>query len=382
LPPLYLFDVNLNDFEIKEANVAKNKSFSELLNNLNLNKSQIQMAIDNARGIFDLRKINHGRPVLTLFNKENGNLEYFIYQHTITDYLFVNFKNDTCLVSLKEKPSIISLQETGGEIKSSLFKTIDDIGAPQDLAVSLSQVFDWTIDFFKLQKGDHFKVIYEETTVDGVPIKSGKILSAVFSHANKDFYAVYFDNGKYKGYFDENGAETKKKYLKAPLNYSRISSNYTLKRFHPITKRNTPHPGIDYAAPTGTPIRALGDGTILEAQFKQYNGNYVKVKHNSTDMTQYLHMSKFGPGIRSGVHVSQGQVIGYVGTTGLSTGPHLCFRFWRNGVQINPNTVMAPPSEPLPASVLPQFKAHTDTLLPRLDGIKLKNKKFLRDLFS
>ncbi len=200
----------------------------------------------------------------------------------------------------------------------------------------MEDIYSCQIDFFSIQPNDSFKVVYQEISVDGVPASSGKILSADFIHRQENFYAFYFNDEKDNGYYDDKGNSLKRMFLKAPLKFFSISSRFSMNRFHPILHVNKAHLGTDYAAPAGTPIMTVGTGVVLEASFSSGNGNYVKVKHNATYTTQYLHMSHFAKGIHKGSSVVQGQVIGYVGSTGLATGPHVCFRLWKNGAQVNP----------------------------------------------
>jgi murein DD-endopeptidase MepM/ murein hydrolase activator NlpD len=235
----------------------------------------------------------------------------------------------------------------------------------------LVDVYAWQIDFFRIQKGDWFKVIYEEKLVDGQPVGVGKILAVQFKHEGRQFQAYYFDQGSGTDYFDEEGNSLRKAFLKAPLNFTRISSRYTPRRFHPVQKRWKAHLGTDYAAPTGTPIQTVGDGVVVEAGYNSGNGNYVKVKHNGTYTTQYLHMSRIAKGMRKGAHVKQGQTIGFVGSTGLATGPHLCFRFWKNGKQVDALKVEIPPSEPIESEHLDTFNQVKERYAQRLATIEL-----------
>ena len=221
-------------------------------------------------------------------------------------------------------------------ISNSLYQTLQEKKIELQVAARLEDIYAWQIDFFRIQPTDSFKVIYEQVLVDGEPVDVGKIHAANFFSNNENHFAFYFDKEKGESYFDEKGNSLKRLFLKAPLKYSRISSRYSMNRYHPILHRTKAHFGTDYAAPTGTPIMTVGNGVVIEASSTNGNGNYIKVKHNATYTPQYLHMSRFAKGIHRGVLVTQGQVIGYVGSTGLATGPHVCFRFWKNGRQVNP----------------------------------------------
>ena len=230
----------------------------------------------------------------------------------------------------------------------------------------LSEVFAWQIDFFRIQRGDRFRVVYEERTVDGTTIGPGDIVAAYFVHRGRTYYAYRFDDGEGSEYFDENGQSLRRELLKAPLRFSRISSRFTNRRFHPVLKRYRPHHGTDYAAPTGTPVLSVGDGTVQFAAYKGYNGNYVKIRHNATYTTGYLHLSRIADGLRPGATVKQGDTIGYVGSTGLSTGPHLDYRFWKNGTAIDPYSVELPPARPVAPQHMTAFRNVVDGLYEQL----------------
>src|SRR5690606_21799455 len=240
---------------------------------------------------------------------------------------------------------------------------------PADLTNRFVDIFGWQVDFQRLQRGDKFKLLYEERQVEGVSIGIGKINGIYFEHFDQPFYAFPFDQGEGIDYFDEDGKSLRKALLKYPIQFTRISSRYNKNRFHPVQKRWKAHLGTDFAAPTGTPIRSVGDGIVLEARYKSNNGNYVKIRHNATYTTQYLHMSKIAPGIRPGVKVKQEQVIGYVGSTGLATGPHLCYRFWKNGVQVDALRVELPPSQPIQDEYMEAFDSVRTTLIDKLNHI-------------
>jgi murein DD-endopeptidase MepM/ murein hydrolase activator NlpD len=226
---------------------------------------------------------------------------------------------------------------------------------PIELALELSEIYAWTIDFFGLQKGDSIRVYYDEQYVDSTRVGIGRIYAADFYHGRKWLEAFYFEAGDVHSYFDGDGKSLRKAFLKAPLNYKRISSHFTYARKHPIYKTVRPHTGVDYAAPAGTPVVSIGDGVVIEKGYKGGGGNTVKIKHNSTYTTAYLHLQKYGPGIAVGTRVSQGQVIGYVGSTGASTGPHLDFRVWKNGTPVDPLKMESPPVEPVPTKYRPEF---------------------------
>jgi murein DD-endopeptidase MepM/ murein hydrolase activator NlpD len=266
---------------------------------------------------------------------------------------------DTLLVSLS------------GIIEYSLYQTIVDSGASPLLVNNLADVYAWEIDFFGLQKGDHFKVIYEKYIVKGEEAGIGPIKAAWFNHMNEEFYAIPYDQGEGLEFFDREGKSLRKTFLKAPLKYNRISSHFSNSRLHPILKIKRPHHGVDYAAPKGTPVVAVGDGVVTKAGYSGGAGNMVKIKHNSNYETAYLHFWKYGEGIKTGVRVKQGQVIGYVGSTGHSTGPHLDFRFYKNGVAVDPLKVDPPSANPIKEEEMGNFRKTKEYWSKEIDKIHL-----------
>ena len=252
--------------------------------------------------------------------------------------------------------------------------------ADPELVEKLSEVYAWQIDFYHIQKGDKYKVIYEEKYVDNRPVGIGNVLGAYFNYHGEEFYAIQFDDGGGEQYFDESGKSLRKAFLKAPLKFSHITSRYSMHRYHPIEHRVKPHLGTDFAAPTGTPIHSTGDGIVTEATYSRFNGNFVKIKHNSVYSTQYLHMSKIASGIHPGVAVKQGQVIGYVGMTGEATGPHVCYRFWKNGRQVDPFRQKFPSSKPVNTEYAAQFDSTKELIIGELDTIQFQDQQFANDL--
>ena len=279
---------------------------------------------------------------------------------------------DTISIYRGERPVIVEERVASGVIASSLYQTLIDQKLSPALAMEMANIYAWTIDFYRIQKGDYFKLIYTVKKVGDTVVGVDEIQASVFNHFNSSYYAFQFTQENQPDYFDETGNSLRKAFLQAPLKFSRISSGYTKRRFHPVQKRYKAHLGTDYAAPTGTPIMAVGDGVVTEAKYKRYNGNYIKIKHNSTYSTQYLHMSKIAPNMRPGTRVRQGDIIGYVGSTGLATGPHVCFRFWKNGTQVDHRREKLPPSEPIKEKYRPSFENHLEAWKPRLESINIE----------
>lgn len=365
-----------DDLELIETikNVQRNETLSDILNSFNLGKYSHEQVISKAREAFNVRSIRTGRPYHTYVTDDSlSHLRYLVYQKDNINFIVFDL-NDSLKIYEDKKPVEFRKNIFSADINNSLYLSLSEKGASIELAIKLSQIFAWQVDFYAIQKGDRFKVIYEEKLVGDKIIGTGNILGAYFQHRGTEYYAIPFEQDNVQQFFDQNGNSLRKTFLKAPLEFSRISSRYSKNRFHPILKRNKPHLGTDYAAPHGTPIRTIGDGVIVESGYSRGNGNYVKVKHNSTYTTQYLHMSRFAKGIRRGVTVKQGQVIGYVGSTGLATGPHLCFRFWKNGVQVDPYKEKNPPSYPVKKELISEFDSVKTQVISDLDKIGFENE--------
>ncbi|HQN57449.1 MAG TPA: peptidoglycan DD-metalloendopeptidase family protein, partial [Saprospiraceae bacterium] len=286
-----------------------------------------------------------------------------VYKYVVFDLL--NHEN----VKVIDRPVEQSIEVVSGVMEGSLWETIKKYNMDTDLASQMEDAMECAMDLSRSGKGDMIKLVYEKNIIEGEEVDAGKLLAAYYKGRLGEKYVFYFDNGKYKGYFDQDGRPMKKSYLASPLKYAKITSKFSMSRLHPILNKVVPHFGTDYAAPTGTPILAVSDGVIEAQGYGGGNGNYVKIKHDRTYSTQYLHMSRFPKGQRKGQRVRQGQVIGYVGSTGLATGPHVCFRFWKNGRQVNPKSCKLPAPNPIPGSSLTEFKALRNDMLSKLAAI-------------
>ncbi|MCC5937824.1 MAG: peptidoglycan DD-metalloendopeptidase family protein [Lunatimonas sp.] len=340
-----LFGINVDNFEIIEGTVERNQTLSTILSPFNVSYQVIDEIAKKSKDIFDVRRIAFNKKFTVLTPKDTLLAQYFIYEPNPTE--FVVFKLDDANVYKESKPVEITRREIGGTISRSLYVNMVELGLTPDLIDQFADLYGWVVDFQRLQKGDKFKVIFNEKRIEGNVVGIEDIEAAYFEHLGEPYHAIPFVQNGEMSYFDQQGESLKKAFLRDPLKFTRISSRYNLNRFHPVQKRYKPHLGTDYAAPTGTEIRSVGDGTVVEAGYSSGNGNYVKIKHNATYTTQYLHMSKFGSGIKAGTRVRQGQVIGFVGSTGLATGPHLCFRFWKHGKQVDWLQEKIPPAEPI-----------------------------------
>ncbi|NLR89880.1 peptidoglycan DD-metalloendopeptidase family protein [Flammeovirga agarivorans] len=366
----YLYNINIDTLVVKEGKIRRNQNLSDVLTKYDIDYSTIYKLANNSKGVFDVRRIKYGQKYTLLFGADSNRVDYFIYEEDDINYVVFNVK-DSCTVYKGEKPVTLQKKEVHGDITSSLYQTLTDQNESPLLVNLLSDVFAWQIDFFHIQKGDGFKVIFFEKVVEDSVVGIDHIEAAMFRHLGKDYYAFDYEyNGKQE-YFDEFGNSLRKEFLKAPLHFSRISSSFSRRRYHPVQKRYKAHLGTDYAAPIGTPIHAVGDGEIIAATYSKYNGNYVKIRHNSVYTTQYLHMNKIKKGIRRGVRVTQGDVIGYVGKTGLASGPHLCYRFWKNGKQVDSRKQELPSSEPLPDSLITSYQEQIMPLKLELDKVDL-----------
>ncbi|MEO0404871.1 MAG: peptidoglycan DD-metalloendopeptidase family protein, partial [Bacteroidota bacterium] len=355
-PPANMkFGFDLNHFEVIEGVVGKNEVLSQILSPFNVTALQIDQMVKAADGVFDVRKIRPGKSWFILKNtmNEQPKADYFIYQSNLVDYYVFQLEDPQCWKG--SHPTETELRFSEGVIDGSLYLTLERNGAPASLTMSMASLYAWSIDFYRIQKGDAYQVVYEIETIEGEPVSEPKILACDFFHKDRNFEAYRFDGTGKLDFYNEKGGSLRKAFLKAPVKYSRISSKFQKKRFHPVLKRYKSHLGTDYAAPHGTPIVATADGTVIKSSYTKGNGKYVKIRHNGTYETQYLHMSKRA--VKNGDFVKQGDVIGYVGSTGLATGPHVCYRFWKNGKQVDPFKQDLPDSESLPDSLMPSFEA-------------------------
>ena len=346
-PQTYLYGINVTGLNIVEGTVNKNQTLASILSPFNVPYQIIDEIAKKSREVFDVRWIAANKKFTILTPSDSSQAQFFIYEPNPAEYVVFNL--DSLEIYKAEKPAEFRTKQVSGIIEQdqSLYMVMDEQEVSIQIINKFADLFGWSVDFQSLQKGDTYKVVYQEKVVDGQVVGVSGIQLAYFEHKGKPYHAIPFEQNGELNFFDQDGNSLKKAFLRDPLEYTRISSRYNLKRFHPVQKRYKPHLGTDYAARTGTEIRTVGDGTVVEARYTSANGNYVKIKHNGTYTTQYLHMSKIGKGIKPGVRVQQGQVIGYVGSTGLATGPHLCFRFWKNGKQEDWLKEEIPPSEPI-----------------------------------
>jgi murein DD-endopeptidase MepM/ murein hydrolase activator NlpD len=367
---VFLYGINVTGLNIVEGTVSKNQTLGTILAPFNVPYQIIDQLARKSKEVFDVRGISPDKKFTIVTANDSTQAQFFIYEPNPAEYVVFNI--DSVAIYKAQKPATMRKREVGGVIQTSLYVDMVKQQVTPDMIDQFADLYGWSVDFQRLQKGDKFKVIYEEKIIDGSVVGVSNIQLAFFEHMGVPYHAIPFEQNGEVTFFDQDGKSLKKAFLRDPLKYTRISSRYNLNRFHPVQKRYKAHLGTDYAAPTGTEIRSVGEGTVLEARYTSANGNYVKIKHNGTYTTQYLHMSKIGSGVRPGARVRQGQVIGYVGSTGLATGPHLCFRFWKNGKQEDWLREKIPPSEPIAASLRMAFESKKSDALKLLAKISME----------
>ncbi len=367
------FGFNLDDFTVLQDTVRNGDSFGELMLRNKVEYPKIYKISEEFRDTFDVRKIVVGKPYLILKSKDTlEKAQVFIYQNDLINYTVIDLRDSVTAYNKRNKIKYVQ-REASGVITSSLSEAILEQGIDYNITNNLSQIYAWTIDFFRLQKGDKFKVIYKEKYInDSIYAGAEPIEAAYFEHNGKTIYSFGYETDtvhKVKDYFDEQAKNLRRAFLKAPVEFSRISSRYNLnRRIAYYGYKVRPHKGTDYAAPIGTPILATANGTVEESTRRGGNGKYVKIKHNGTYSTQYLHMKN--QNVRKGQYVKQGDVIGWIGMTGNTGGPHVCYRFWKNGRQVDPLREELPTAEPLAEALKPDYYAFISPLKEQLDCIE------------
>lgn len=374
-----LLGFSADSLMVVEGKVGNGQFFSSLLGSLGMSAQEAYNLVLACDSVFDVKTMRVGQTYRAYFDADDqapgqrGDLRYLVYDRNKASGIVFS-----CTPPYKawvyEKPVEVVSRYADVTIGNSLWVDMRAAGVSPLLIVSLSDIYAWTVDFFALQSGDRFRVLYDERVCDGEVIAVDTVHYAVFSHAGQDFPMVMFNQGDGGNiWWNEKGESMRKAFLKAPLNYSRISSGFSYARRHPVTRRVQPHTGVDYAAPKGTPVLSIGDGVVTSMKYEGAGGNVVRIRHNSVYTTAYLHLSKFGPGLKAGQRVRQGQVIGYVGSTGRSTGPHLDFRVWKNGTPVNPLKMESPPAEPIAKSFRNAFEKAHDTYKARVDTIRARS---------
>ena len=343
-----------DSLEVVEGVVKNGQFFSTLLASLGMSAQEAYNLTQACSDVFDVRTLRVGNSYRAYYS---SGLEYLVYDRDRTSSIIFSCKSPY-EAWIYQKPVTVEQRYADVTINTSLWVDMRDAGVSPELIVSLSDIYAWTVDFFGLQKGDRFRVLYDEKSCDGEVVAVDTVRYAIFSHNGQDLPCVMY-NQKDGGniYWNEKGESMRKAFLKAPLKFSRVSSGFSYSRKHPVTRKVQPHTGVDYAAPKGTPVMTIGDGVVTSVKYEGAGGNTVRIRHNSVYSTAYLHLSKYAKGLKVGQRVRQGEVIGYVGSTGRSTGPHLDFRVWKNGSPINPLKMDSPPAEPIKSSSQDSFNA-------------------------
>ena len=375
---IHEFGYTLNDYKVIKDTIKKGESFGIILDRHHVFYPKINAIAKKIKDTFDVRRIRAGKPYMILASKDSlEKAQVFIYKNNKASATIVDFKDSTIVAYTYRKPIKIVEKEVSGNIYSTLSEAMDSLHLNPNLTNDIADIYAWTLDFLKLQKGDQFKLIYEEKFIDdSVFVGYGKVKAALFDHNNKDFYAYRFIPDSIKGipeYYDEEGNMLRSQFLRSPIKFQyRVSSRYNLRRKIAYYGRVKPHKGTDFAAKVGTPIMATASGTVTESRKKGGNGNYVKIRHNNTYATQYLHMSSRK--VKRGQYVKQGDVIGWVGMTGNTSGPHVCYRFWKNGKQVDPFKQKLPSAKPLKKSLKPTYKKFIEPFKTQLDNIEFPNQ--------
>ena len=366
-----LYGIIADNYRTEQGEIGQGETLGKILARYGVSATTVDKLDKAAKDIFPLRQIRAGRPFTAFIAADstgNGPLDYFVYEKDVIEYVVFGFQGDSISITKGEKDVTIKRQRRSAVIESSLWGAIMRDSLPYSLAAELEDIYQWTVDFFGIQKGDHFTVIYDEKLIDTTHVGIGRIWGAKFNHAGKDVYAIPFRQNDKIQYWEFNGASLRKQLLKAPLKFSRISSRFSRSRLHPVHRVYRPHLGVDYAAPPGTPVHAVADGVVTFKGWGGGGGNTLKIKHAGNLVTGYLHLSKFAKGISQGTRVSQGQVIGYVGSTGTSTGPHLDYRIWKNGTNIDPLKVPQEPAEPIKQENMADFEHIRERIIAELNG--------------
>jgi murein DD-endopeptidase MepM/ murein hydrolase activator NlpD len=352
-----LFALPQMDYSRENEVIRKHENLASILQSRGVDYQRVFSVSQKARGVFDIRRLRAGNPYTLLYAPGASEPSYFIYEENFRTHICFSL-TDSLWVSRAEIPLEIEEKFVDITISSSLWQDLEEAGYNPLVSNGLSEVFAWTVDFFGLQKGDTFRACYQAYLLKGKEVEAGPILAASFIRSGRTQKAFRYLQDSLAGYWDQDGVNLQRAFLKAPLKYSRVSSGFSYARRHPVTRTVRPHTGIDYAAATGTSVMSIGEGKVIERTYTRAGGNTVRIKHNSVYTTAYLHLSRFASGLTVGKRVAQGEIIGYVGSTGVSTGPHLDFRVWRNGKPINPLTMESPPAQPIHKSNMESFKEY------------------------
>ena len=375
---LYAYGICIDSLSLNHYEIGKNEYLSSILMDLGFTGSDAEEITQTISPLYPPSKLQIGNTYATITSPDSiSEIQYLVFEKNKTDYVVVDLcSSDTLKVHESTKPQTLQRRYVEGTITSSLWNSIIETGSSPMLALKVSDLYAWQVDFFDIKQGDSFRLIYDEAWIDDTTfLEIASIEGAQFNHQGRDYTAVPFEQDSTKEYFDEEGNSLRKQFLKAPLDFFRISSKFSNSRYHPVLKRYRAHHGVDYAAPTGTHVKSIGDGVVIAKGYQRNGGgNFLKIKHNSVYTTTYMHLNGFAKGIKKGRTVKQGELIGYVGSTGLSTGPHLDFRVHKNNQAINPLTMEAPPSYPVKPELRDSFLLIRDQILMELDSLQYAMK--------
>ncbi len=369
--PKRVYGIPCDGFEFEEGEVKNGETLSHILGRYGIGPATIDRIDRVSRPIYDMRGMRAGHKYTAFVRSDScsSQLAYFVYEKNPTDYVVVSLLEDSVVVTEGRKEVELQRRKATAKIESSLWNCMMANDLPAALSCEMEDIFGWSVDFFGLQKGDEFTVIYDEEFIDTTRVGIGQIWGAVFRHGGKEYFAIPYEQDGRISFWDENGNSLRKQLLKAPLKYSRISSRFSYGRMHPILKIRRPHLGVDYAAPSGTPVVAIADGVVVAKYYdRKGGGNYLKLKHANNLSSAYMHLRGYAKGIAVGSRVAQGQLIGYVGSTGLSTGPHLDFRLYKGGMAIDPLKAPSEPVEPVRQEEMSRFEVARDKVLVELQG--------------
>jgi murein DD-endopeptidase MepM/ murein hydrolase activator NlpD len=371
LPITYQYGIVIDSFRMEESVVSRNQNLSTILLERGISYSQIDELARKSKSIFDVRKIKAGKNCVFFWSQDSASvLKYLVYEKNLEEYIVYSF-GDSVQVFAGQKDISLENRHVSGTINSSPWNAMVDLGVSTKLAIELEEIYAWTINFFRIQKGDEFSIVYTVRMLEGQAIGVNEVLACSFKRGQQDNYAFRFQQNNIFSYYDEQGQSLRRAFRKAPLrSYSRISSKFSKSRFHPVLRVYRPHSGVDYAAPTGTAIIAIGDGRVVKKGRDKAAGNYLRIEHNSVYQSGYNHMSSFGKGIKVGAYVKQGQEIGYVGSTGYATGPHLDFRMYKNGQAVDPLKIKSPPVEPVLDSLRSEFDMTATEYIRQLENLE------------
>lgn len=375
IPENVRWGYSLDKFHLFEDELRSGDVLGEILVEQGIAYADVNRLVENCKGKFNINAMRVGKKLNFLSEPAGGTPVAMVYEPSPYEYVVFQLREPFNVEVVKREVET-KIVANSGVLETSFWQAMTDNGLSDEVADGMIDILSSSVDFYHQKQGDRFKVVYEQHYVEGQPVGAGKIIAAVYEREGKESYAFNFEKeGEKCNYFDFDGRPARKAFLKAPVKFSRISSRYSKNRLHPILGYNRPHHGTDYAAPHGTPIIAVAEGVVTEATRKGGNGIYVKIRHDGTYQTQYLHMSGFAKGIRPGARVAQGQTIGYVGSTGLATGPHVCFRFWKNGREVDHLRLNLPQPQPITGADFEQFVVVRDQLMLQLNAVPYRTQE-------